>query len=61
MSWIENLALTVVLGILSQVIKNPSKVSVEKSVIQHIRDDATIALASIDPTAPPPPGYVAAP
>lgn len=61
MQWIESLAVNLILGILSATIKNPKSVSIEASVIQHIRDDATLALASVNPTAPPPPGFVAAP
>lgn len=60
MSWLEELALTVVMGVLSKVIKNPKAVGIQNSVLQHIRDDATVALDSVDPGCPPPPGYTKA-
>jgi len=61
MNWIEQLALTVVLGILQGVIKSPSGKTELGTVLQHVRDDACEACLAINPSVPPPPGYVAAP
>ena len=60
MNIIEEMAVTLVMALLSKVIKNPKGVQIETAVLQQVRDSATLALASVDPTAPPPPGYVAA-
>jgi hypothetical protein len=60
MTWLEEIAVTVVIGILSKVIKNPHAVGMSDAVLQHIRDDATTALDALNPSAPPPPGYTKA-
>ena len=57
MDWIEQLALTVILGVLSKVIKNPGSHASMVGTLRHIRDDATTAVSLLDPSAPPPPGY----
>ena len=59
MNWIENLAITIILGILQNILKGRS-VGVAESVVEHVRDDSTLALLAMNPNAPPPPGYVLA-
>lgn len=59
LTWIEELALTIVIGVLSKLIKSPTT-SVPISVLQHIRDDASVVVLALNPQAPPPPGYVKA-
>lgn len=60
LSWLEELGLTLVIGVLSKVIKNPAAHKSMVGVLTHIRDDATLAVAALDPNAAPPPGYVKA-
>ena len=47
MSWIEELAVTVVIGILNQVIKSPAAKAGYLTVLQHIQADATEAIQAI--------------
>ncbi len=58
MSWLEQLALSVVMALLHGAIKNPAKLKGAEGIIIKIRDDATLLVGAIDPSAPPPPGYV---
>jgi len=57
MAWLEQLALTIVIAVLSQVIKNPASHAGMITVLTHIRDDACTAVLALDPSAPDPPGY----
>ena len=61
MTWLEELAVNIVITVLAKTIKNPKSAGVTVDVLQHIRDDAAEAVLALNPNAPPPPGYVVAP
>jgi len=48
MSWIEEFAVTVVIGILNQVIKSPKAKAGYRTVLVHIQEDVTEAIQAID-------------
>lgn len=60
-NWWEQIIITSVSGILRGAIKNPAKFSGVEHIIVAIRNDATQVVDAIDPTAPPPPGYIKQP
>lgn len=60
MNWYEQLAISIVAGILRGAVKNPKKFAGVEHVVVAIRDDAAQVALAIDPNVPPPPGYKAA-
>jgi hypothetical protein len=60
MTWLEELALNVAISVLARAAKNPKVSGVSDSILQHVRDDATVALDALNPSCPPPPGYTKA-
>ena len=48
MTWLEELAVNVVIAVLAKTIKNPKSAGVTVDVLQHIRDDAAEALRRLD-------------
>lgn len=48
------LGVTLVIGLLHRLVRNPKAAGVERGIVQHIADAANAALAAIDAVNPPP-------
>jgi hypothetical protein len=59
MNWWEEMAMTVFVGVLRGAVKNPAKLAGVSAILQEMRDDLCTIVSSINPAAPPPPGYKA--
>lgn len=57
MNWYEQLAVTIVAGLLRGAIKNPKRFAGAEHIVVQVRDDAALLALAIDPNVPPPPGY----
>lgn len=55
MSWVEELAVSVVIGILNEVIKSPKAKADYLTVLQHIQADVNEAIQAIQTATQAPP------
>lgn len=54
------LIVTYLLGVLRRATLDPDSSSLDQETVKLLRDEATRALASLNPNAPAPPGYARA-